>query len=434
MFELVDNVSLKAVIKVIGVGGGGGNAVEQMMKNSIEGVDFINANTDAQVLEHSAANITLQLGETLTKGLGAGADPSVGKAAAMEDRDRIAEAIDGADMLFITAGMGGGTGTGAAPVVAELAREKGILTVAVVTKPFNYEGNKRMALAEAGLEELKGHVDSLITIPNEKVLEHMGNDATLIDAFAEANQVLLNAVQGISELITRPGMINVDFADVRTVMSKRGMAMMGSATASGPNRAEAAARDAISSPLLEDTDLHGAGGLLVNITAGPDLTIGEFSKVGNMMKEFASDDAVVVIGSAVDPSAQDNLRVTMVATGLGKETASIQQADEAKSAQETPVQAMPAQARPAQAISAQARPAQENIGTPAKAVRNTVAPALKQAPVGAVSRQQRAQFVPPAAVAPARNNFAGQTRQADDGTLDFSELEIPTFLRQQQAD
>ncbi|MFT5260083.1 MAG: cell division protein FtsZ [Saprospiraceae bacterium] len=404
MFELVDTVGLQAVIKVIGVGGGGGNAVDHMMKDNIEGVDFINANTDAQVLERSTADTTLQLGDTLTKGLGAGADPSVGKQAAMEDRDRIAEAIEGADMLFITAGMGGGTGTGAAPVVAELAREKGILTVAVVTKPFHFEGKKRMALAEAGLEELKGHVDSLIIIPNQKVLEHMGSDASMIDAFAEANQVLLNAVQGISELITRPGMINVDFADVRTVMSEMGMAMMGSATASGANRAEEAARKAISSPLLEDTDLHGAGGLLVNITAGPDLTIGEFSKIGDMMQEFAGDDAVVVIGSAVDPDAQGDLRVTMVATGLGKEAAIAQAAT-----QEPEVQAPP--------------------------MRNTAAPARNQASVGEASRRQQPEFVPPTPVSPSRNNFEGGARMVGgNGSLDFAELEIPTFLRQQQAD
>ncbi len=403
MFELVDTVGLQAVIKVIGVGGGGGNAVDHMMKDNIEGVDFINANTDSQVLERSSADTTLQLGDTLTKGLGAGADPNIGKQAAMEDRDRIAEAIEGADMLFITAGMGGGTGTGAAPVVAELAREKGILTVAVVTKPFNFEGKKRMALAETGLQELKDQVDSLIIIPNQKVLEHMGSDASMIDAFAEANQVLLNAVQGISELITRPGMINVDFADVRTVMSEMGMAMMGSATASGANRAEEAARKAISSPLLEDTDLHGAGGLLVNITAGPDLTIGEFSKIGDMMQEFAGDDAIVVIGSAVDPNAQGDLRVTMVATGLGKEAAL------AKTEEEQAMEVEP--------------------------VRNTAAPARNQAPVGEASRRAQADFVPPAPTVPSRNSFEGGARMVGGaGSPDFAELEIPTFLRQQQAD
>jgi cell division protein FtsZ len=316
MFELVDTVSQQAVIKVIGVGGGGGNAVEHMLTADLEGVDFINANTDAQMLSRSNASTVLQLGESLTKGLGAGADPEIGRQAAMEDRDRISAAIEGADMIFITAGMGGGTGTGAAPVIAELAREKGILTVAVVTKPFPFEGKKRQALADQGIDELHDQVDSLIIIPNEKVLAVMGHDATLVDAFNKANEVLFNAVQGISELITRPGLINVDFADVRTVMSEMGMAMMGSASVSGENRAVEAAKRAISSPLLEDVNLHGAKGLLVNITAGPDMAIGEFEAVGNAIHEYAAADANVVIGTAFDPGMQGELRVTMVATGL----------------------------------------------------------------------------------------------------------------------
>jgi len=316
MFELVDTVSQQAVIKVIGVGGGGGNAVEHMLTADLDGVDFINANTDAQMLSRSNAPTVLQLGESLTKGLGAGADPEVGRQAAMEDRDRISAAIEGADMVFITAGMGGGTGTGAAPVIAELAREKDILTVAVVTKPFPFEGKKRQALADQGIDELQDQVDSLIIIPNEKVLAVMGHDATLVDAFNKANEVLFNAVQGISELITRPGLINVDFADVRTVMSEMGMAMMGSASVSGENRAVEAAKRAISSPLLEDVNLHGAKGLLVNITAGPDMAIGEFEAVGNAIHEYAASDANVVIGTAFDPGMQGELRVTMVATGL----------------------------------------------------------------------------------------------------------------------
>jgi cell division protein FtsZ len=316
MFELVDTVSQQAVIKVIGVGGGGGNAVEHMLTAELDGVDFINANTDAQMLSRSTAATVLQLGESLTKGLGAGADPEIGRQAAMEDRDRIAAAIAGADMVFITAGMGGGTGTGAAPVIAELARENGVLTVAVVTRPFPFEGKKRQAISDQGIEDLQDCVDSLIIIPNEKVLAVMGQEATLIDAFNKANEVLFNAVQGISELITRPGLINVDFADVRTVMSEMGMAMMGSATVSGENRAVDAAQRAISSPLLEDVNLHGAKGLLVNITAGPDMAIGEFEAVGNAIHEYAADDANVVIGTAFDPSMQGDLRVTMVATGL----------------------------------------------------------------------------------------------------------------------
>jgi len=317
MFELVDTVGQQAQIKVIGVGGGGGNAVDHMLDATIEGVEFVSTNTDVQTLNRSKANVLLQIGGNLTKGLGAGSSPDVGRQAAMEDRDRIAEALAGADMVFITAGMGGGTGTGAAPIVAQVAREQGALAVAVVTKPFPFEGNKRIRVAENGIKELSEHVDSLITIPNERVLEVMGKQATLLEAFARANEVLLNAVQGISELITRPGLINVDFADVRTVMSEMGMAMMGSATASGVERAIDAARHAVSSPLLEDTNIAGARGLLVNVTAGMDMAIGEFEEVGNVVREFASDEATVVIGTVLDPDMKGDLRVTMVATGIG---------------------------------------------------------------------------------------------------------------------
>ena len=318
-FELIDTYTQNAVIKVIGVGGGGGNALEHMVSNQIEGVDFICANTDAQALRNSSATTQLQLGTDITKGLGAGACPDVGRQAALEDRERITEVISGADMVFITAGMGGGTGTGAAPVVAQVAKEMGILTVAVVTKPFPFEGGKRLAVAKAGLEELSQHVDSLITIPNEKLLAVLGKDMSLLNAFKSANDVLLGAVQGIAELITREGMINVDFADVRTVMSEMGMAMMGTGQATGENRAVEAAKHAISSPLLEDIDLAGARGVLVNITAGLDMTIGEFEAVGNTVKEFASEDATVVVGTVIDPDMSDELRVTVVATGLGAE-------------------------------------------------------------------------------------------------------------------
>ena len=316
MFQLVEAVGQQAVIKVIGVGGGGGNAVEHMLQAELDGVGFINANTDAQALTRSRAQTVLQLGEGLTKGLGAGANPEIGRQAAVEDRDRIAGAIEGADMVFIAAGMGGGTGTGAAPVIAELAREMKMLSVAVVTRPFPFEGKKRMKLAQEGISELQEHVDSLIIIPNEKVLAVMGHDAELIDAFHQADKVLLNAVQGISELITRPGLINVDFADVRTVMSEMGMAMMGSATANGENRAVEAARGAISSPLLEDVNLHGAKGVLVNITASLDMTMGEYEAVGTAITEYAAADANVVIGTVLDAAMQGELRVTMVATGL----------------------------------------------------------------------------------------------------------------------
>ena len=318
-FELIDTYTQNAVIKVIGVGGGGGNALEHMVVNEIEGVDFICANTDAQALRKSSATTQLQLGTDITKGLGAGANPDIGRQAALEDRERITEVISGADMIFITAGMGGGTGTGAAPVVAQVAKEMGILTVAVVTKPFPFEGAKRLKIASQGLNELSQHVDSLITIPNEKLLAVLGKDMSLLDAFKAANDVLLGAVQGIAELITREGMINVDFADVRTVMSEMGMAMMGTGKASGPNRAVEAAQHAVSSPLLEDVDLAGARGVLVNITAGLDMTIGEFEAVGNTVKDFASDDATVVVGTVIDPEMTDELRVTVVATGLGAE-------------------------------------------------------------------------------------------------------------------
>jgi cell division protein FtsZ len=312
----MDAYSQSAVIKVIGVGGGGGNAVSHMVASGIEGVDFICINTDSQALKASKVKTALQIGSNITKGLGAGADPEIGRQAALEDRERIMEMIGGCDMLFITAGMGGGTGTGAAPVVAQLAREMGILTVAVVTKPFTMEGNKRSLVADHGIAELAKSVDSLITIPNQKLLTVLGATTTLLDAFKSANQVLQGAVQGIAELITRPGLINVDFADVRTVMSETGMAMMGSGVASGENRARLAAEAAVSSPLLEDINLQGAGGILVNVTAGLDLAIGEFEEVGRIVKEFASEDATVVVGTVIDPEMSNEIRVTVVATGL----------------------------------------------------------------------------------------------------------------------
>ena len=320
MFELMEISGQQAVIKVLGIGGGGGNAVDHMLSANLEGVEFINANTDSQALHRSDVSKVMQLGEGLTKGLGAGANPDVGRQAATEDRDKIAAALDGTDMIFLTAGMGGGTGTGAAPVVAHLAREKGILTVAVVTRPFNFEGKKRIAAADQGIKELGELVDSLIVIPNERILEVMGGKITLLEAFSKANEVLLNAVQGISELITRPGLINVDFADVRTVMSEMGMAMMGSATATGPDRSIEAARGAVCSPLLEEVDIHGAKGLLVNVSAGPDMELAEFAQVGEIVNEYASDDATVVIGTVLDPEMEGELRVTMVATGIRNRT------------------------------------------------------------------------------------------------------------------
>ena len=318
-FEPVGSQGDDAVIKVIGVGGGGGNAVEHMVREGIEGVHFIAINTDAQALRNSGAETTVQIGSNITKGLGAGANPEIGREAALENRDEIRQMLEGCDMVFISAGMGGGTGTGAAPVVAEVAKELGILTVAEVTKPFNFEGKKRMSYALQGIEELSKHVDSLITIPNDKLLKVLGKGVSLLEAFKAANDVLLGAVQGIAELITRPGLINVDFADVRTVMREMGTAMMGTGHARGDDRAEDAAEKAISSPLLEDVDLAGARGILVNITAGMDVTMEEFEIVGNAVKGFASENATVVVGAVIDPNMEDELRVTVVATGIGNE-------------------------------------------------------------------------------------------------------------------
>ena len=319
MFNMIETHEQNAVIKVIGVGGGGGNAISHMLNETIDGVEFIVANTDAQALKGSGAETILQIGGDITKGLGAGATPETGRLAALEDSQRISEALAGADMVFITAGMGGGTGTGAAPVIAELAKEQGILTVAVVTRPFSFEGNRRAKVAEMGIEALSQTVDSLIIVPNDKLLSELDRNVSLLNAFKEANEVLRGAVQGIAELITRPGLINVDFADVRTVMSEMGMAMMGSAAASGEDRARCAAESAVSSPFLEDINLAGARGILINITAGLDMSIGEFEEVGNVVREFASEDATVVIGTSLDPDANGEMRVTVVATGLNRQ-------------------------------------------------------------------------------------------------------------------
>ncbi|MEM1081420.1 MAG: cell division protein FtsZ [Pseudomonadota bacterium] len=316
-FELIENYTPSATIKVLGIGGGGGNAVNQMVEANIDGVEFVSVNTDAQALKSFKGKTTLQIGTSVTKGLGAGANPEVGRQAALEDRDRICEMLDGCDMVFVTAGMGGGTGTGAAPVVAQTAKEMGVLTVAVVTRPFPFEGQRRSGVAQQGIDELGHHVDSLITIPNAKLLSVLGPDITLLNAFKAANQVLSGAVQGIAELITRPGLINVDFADVRTVMSEMGMAMMGSGCATGQDRALMAAQSAIGSPLLEDVNLAGACGILVNVTAGMNLSMREFEEVGTTIADLASEDATVVMGTVIEPDMNDEIRVTVVATGLG---------------------------------------------------------------------------------------------------------------------
>ncbi len=318
MFELMENDSIGAVIKVIGVGGGDGNTVQQMVDANIDGVEFICANTDMQALEKTNCKNVIRIGQNVTKGLGAGANPEVGRQAALEDTERLKESLQDTDMVFITAGMGGGTGTGAAPVIAQIAKEMGILTVAVVTKPFPFEGKRRMDVANKGIQDLEQHVDSLITIPNGKLLTHFGRDVTLLNAFKAANDVLQGAVQGIAELITCPGLVNVDFADVRTVMSEMGMAMMGSGSGKGDDRAAAATELAMNSPLLEDIDMHGANGVLVNITAGMDLTIGEYDEIGDLIKEYASDEATVVVGTSIDMEMKDEIRVTVVATGLNR--------------------------------------------------------------------------------------------------------------------
>ncbi|MBX9606112.1 MAG: cell division protein FtsZ [Gammaproteobacteria bacterium] len=403
MFELMDSYSQRAVIKVIGVGGGGGNAVQHMLTADIDGVEFICANTDAQVLKNSAVKTTLQLGADITKGLGAGANPDVGRQAAMDDRDRIHDVLEGADMVFITAGMGGGTGTGAAPVVAQIAKEMGILTVAVVTRPFPFEGRKRGAIADQGIRDLAQYVDSLITIPNEKLLSVLGRDISLLDAFKAANDVLLGAVQGIAELITCPGLINVDFADVRTVMSEMGMAMMGSGAARGQDRARIAAEAAISSPLLEDVNLAGAKGILVNVTSGLDLKMGEFEEVGNTVKAFASDNATVVVGTVIDPNMNDEIRVTVVATGISTD-----------SRKEEPV---PTQA-PSRPVAVAAAPA------PAAAPSHAPAPQRAERFEDAVEirRVER-----PAAVPRARDDRVFQ--DITEGNTDY--LDIPAFLRRQ---
>jgi cell division protein FtsZ len=402
MFELVDSVPQSAVIKVVGVGGGGGNAVNHMVTTELEGVEFICANTDAQALNSMAANTALHIGGELTKGLGAGANPEVGRQAAMEDRERIAAALSGADMVFITAGMGGGTGTGAAPVVAQVAREMGILTVAVVTRPFPFEGRRRKKVAEEGIRELQEQVDSLIIIPNEKLLPVLGKNCTLVSAFGTANDVLKGAVQGIADLITRPGMINVDFADVRTVMSEMGMAMMGTGVARGENRAREAAEAAINSPLLEDIDLKGASGILVNITAGPDLSLGEFSAVGDLVEEYASENATIVVGTVIDPELSDQLKVTVVATGRAR----------AHSAESRVVNGGTSAAR-------------------ARAARTVKTADAGQPELSNVLRNRAAEEKPQSAQKERTATQAKASPLQKTGTDDMELLDIPAFLRRQ---
>ena len=398
-FELVENMAPNAIIKVIGVGGGGGNAVAHMVSNNVDGVEFITANTDSQAIKNCGAKLQLQLGNNVTKGLGAGANPEVGRQAALEDRERLMDALQGADMVFITAGMGGGTGTGAAPVVAQLAKEMGILTVAVVTKPFPFEGRRRMQVALKGIEELSHHCDSLITIPNEKLITVLGRNATMIQAFRAANDVLLGAVQGIADLIVRPGLINVDFADVRTVMSEMGLAMMGSGSARGDDRAQAAAEAAVLNPLLDDVNLQGANGILVNITAGPDFTMAEFDEVGRTVEAFASEDATIVIGTVLDPDMQDEVRVTVVATGLNRVAGR--------------------QAKPGEGARAPIQLVRNaTTGQPEYPIDDAVANA--SVPSFSNSLRSSSSFSEPAAAAPAAADFGPD-----------SYLDIPAFLRRQ---
>ena len=398
MFELMESSQLdnNAVIKVVGVGGGGGNAVEHMVAENIDGVEFICANTDAQALKESNAKIHIQLGDELTKGLGAGANPQIGREAAEEDRDHIREILSGADMVFITAGMGGGTGTGAAPVFAEIAKELGILTVAVVTKPFSFEGKQRALAAEEGIRRLAEHVDSLITIPNNKLLSVLGKNISLLNAFKAANNVLLGAVKGISDLITRPGLINVDFADVRTVMSEMGMAMMGTGSAVGEQRARQAAEAAIASPLLEDVNFSGARGILVNITAGLDMSIGEFEEVGDVVKEFISDDATVVVGTVIDPEMTEEMRVTVIVTGLG----------DARQRHQQPQQSQ-----------------QHHRARLIESTRSDGSLDYHQLDRPAVIRKQAQTAATSASVTSKQNN---------DGVPDVDYLDIPAFLRRQE--
>ncbi|KGM56552.1 cell division protein FtsZ [Lysobacter arseniciresistens ZS79] len=399
-FELVENMAPNATIKVVGVGGGGGNAVAHMVSNNVDGVEFITANTDSQAIKNCGAKLQLQLGSNVTKGLGAGANPEVGRQAALEDRERLMDAMQGADMVFITAGMGGGTGTGAAPVVAQLAKEMGILTVAVVTKPFPFEGRRRMQVALKGIEELSHHCDSLITIPNEKLITVLGRNATMIQAFRAANDVLLGAVQGIADLIVRPGLINVDFADVRTVMSEMGLAMMGSGSARGDDRAQAAAEAAVQNPLLDDVNLSGANGILVNITAGPDFTMAEFDEVGRTIEAFASEDATVVLGTVLDPDMQDEVKVTVVATGLNRAVA--RQGRPNEQASRAPIQLV----------------RNATTGQPEFPIDDAVAPAAAPSFTSGLRNSGRQEAA--AAPAPAAADFGSD-----------SYLDIPAFLRRQ---
>jgi cell division protein FtsZ len=413
VFDLAEeNLSDNAMIKVVGVGGGGGNAVRYMLENQLEGVEFICANTDSKALVGIDSGMSLQIGSAITKGLGAGANPEVGRDSALEDQEKITELLSGADMVFITAGMGGGTGTGAAPVIAKVARDLGILTVAVVTKPFPFEGRRRAKVAEAGVKELRENVDSLIIVPNERLLPVLGKNISLLKAFGEANNVLFNAVQGITDLIMRPGLINVDFADVRTVMSEMGMAMMGIGASTGEDRALVAAESAIHNPLLEDINLKGARGVLVNITANEEVGLSEFTEVGNIIEEYASEDATVVIGCAIDPSVGDEMRVTVVATGL-------------ESAKMTQQVAAPAAQTVEKVVVAQAAAPVQQVVNSAVETTRVEAVSVTRGNVGEVVSSRPAEVEKTERV----DVGANAAPQADEDKLSY--LDIPAFLRRQ---
>ena len=416
VFDLAEeNLSDNAVIKVVGVGGGGGNAVKHMLESNLDGVEFICANTDSKALIGLDSGITLQLGTTVTKGLGAGANPNIGRDSALEDQEKITELLTGADMVFITAGMGGGTGTGAAPVIAKVARELGILTVAVVTKPFPFEGRRRAKVADEGIKELRDNVDSLITVPNERLLPVLGKNISLLKAFGEANNVLLNAVQGITDLIMRPGLINVDFADVQTVMKEMGMAMMGSGSATGEDRARVAAEAAIHNPLLEDINLKGARGVLVNITANDEVGLSEFTEVGNIIEEYASEDATVVIGCAIDPSVGEEMRVTVVATGLVGKGGMAQMQSAVGSS-------LTSSATTSASISQPAAPVAKPVESKAEIASpvNTAVPQVE--PVRTSSAESVSQKVD------SKTGDSGSAQTTEDK---LSYLDIPAFLRRQ---
>lgn len=407
-FGFADEPAGSAVIKVIGVGGGGGNAVTHMVRNQIPGVEFICANTDAQVINNLEGALPLQLGGAITRGLGAGANPEKGRQAALEDKERIVESLEGANMIFITAGMGGGTGTGAAPVVAELARELGILTVAVVTKPFSFEGSKRTRVSQAGLEALAERVDSLIVIENDKLLSVLGDDVGLLEAFAAADNVLLDAVQGISDLIIRPGLINVDFADVETTMRNMGLSMMGVGVAAGEDRADRATEQALRSPLLQDVDLRGAKGVLVNVTAGTNMGLQEFTRVGDLVRHVADDNGEVIIGTAIDPDLKDELRVTVVATGIGQREADDELMEQPQIVAENPeVQA------PRKRLDTIRADSQQHASRPMR-------PAKDARPDVRVSEQSEPQ-----------TQVERPSRRATSSSSSQDVLDIPTFLRRQ---